>query len=115
MSNNEQSTGPETDRLEVGMLVYPDLTLLDLVGPQAVLGFHSRTQLLWKTLDAVVSDSGVPVVPTAKFSDELPPLDVLFVPGGFGTTAMMEDAEVLAILAPENEKIARNSEGNAAS
>ena len=104
MSNSRQPSAPEVTPLEVGMLVYPNLTLLDLAGPQAALGLHSRTHLVWKTLDPVMSDSGVAVVPTTTFADELPRLDVLFVPGGYGTTAMMEDSEVLTFLAEQGKR-----------
>ena len=55
--------------LEVGMLLYPGLTMLDLVGPQTVFAFHGNTHLLWKTLDPVTSDSGVAMVPTTSLAD----------------------------------------------
>ena len=84
--------------LEVGMLLYPGLTMLDLVGPQTVFAFHGNTHLLWKTLDPVTSDSGVAMVPTTSLADCPNPLDILFVPGGAGTGAMMRDAEILAFL-----------------
>lgn len=85
--------------LEVGMLLYPGMTLLDLAGPQTALGLHSRTHLFWKTIDPVMTDSGVALVPTATFADTPAALDVLFVPGGFGTNAAMQDEEIVAFLA----------------
>jgi cyclohexyl-isocyanide hydratase len=88
------------------MLVYPLMTLLDLVGPQAALGMHGRTHLLWKTLDPVLTDTGVSIVPTTTFADCPADLDVLFVPGGFGTHGVMQDADTLAFLA-ERGKTAR--------
>jgi cyclohexyl-isocyanide hydratase len=85
--------------LQIGMLLYPDFTLLDLTGPQAVLGLHGKTHLLWKTLDAVPSDTGVSLNPTTTFADCPDDLDILFVPGGFGTARAMEDPEILRFLA----------------
>lgn len=85
--------------LEIGMLLYPGMTLLDLAGPQSALGMHGRTHLFWKTLDPVMTDSGVALMPTATFADAPAELDVLFVPGGFGTVEMMKDEEVIAFLA----------------
>ncbi|OJH41490.1 DJ-1/PfpI family protein [Cystobacter ferrugineus] len=86
--------------LQIGMLLYPDFTLLDLTGPQAVLGFiNGKTHLLWKTLDTVTSDSGVGIQPSATFGDCPDDLDILFVPGGFGTARAMEDPEILRFLA----------------
>ena len=92
---------PDAAPLEIGMLLYPGMTLLDLVGPQSALGMHGRTHLFWKTLDPVMSDTNVAIVPTATFADKPAALDVLFVPGGFGTMAAMEDEKTIAFLAEQ--------------
>lgn len=84
--------------LIVGMLLYPGFTMLDLVGPLTVFTMHARLHLLWKDLEPVESDSGVAMVPTTRLRDCPEKLDVLFVPGGFGTAAAMADAELLAFL-----------------
>jgi len=84
--------------LQFGMLLYPGFTLLDLAGPAGVLGFHGKVHLIWKTLDPVPTDMGFIMNPTATFADVPDNLDVLFVPGGFGTAAVMQDAETLAFL-----------------
>ncbi|MEL6678159.1 MAG: DJ-1/PfpI family protein [Pseudomonadota bacterium] len=85
--------------LRVGMLCYPGLTLLDLTGPQAVLGFHSETYLIWKTLDSVPTDSGLSINPSHTFDTAPEELDILFVPGGFTATQVLADDEVLDFLA----------------
>ena len=90
---------PGAAPLEIGMVLYPGMTLLDLAGPQAALGMHGRTHLFWKALDPVMTDSGIALVPTATFADAPAKLDVLFVPGGFGTVAAMQDREIVAFLA----------------
>ncbi len=90
---------PDVTPLEIGMLLYPGMTLLDLAGPQSALGMHGRTHLFWKTLDPVMTDSGVAVMPTATFTDAPTKLDVLFVPGGFGTVEAMKDEAIIAFLA----------------
>jgi cyclohexyl-isocyanide hydratase len=84
--------------LQLGMVIFPGLTLLDLVGPQAALGFHAQTHLLWRTLDPVMSDGGIAIVPTTTFAACQTTFDILFVPGGLGTNAAMQDAEILAFL-----------------
>ena len=43
--------------------------------------------------------SGIALVPTAPFADAPVPLDVLFVPGGFGTVEAMQDGDIIAFLA----------------
>ena len=93
---------PTNDRteapLQVAMLLYPGLTLLDLVGPQSALSMHSKIHLVWKTRGAVTADTGIRIEPSATFDDCPQQLDILFVPGGFGTAAVMQDAEALAFL-----------------
>ena len=81
------------------MLLFPGFTQLDLTGPYEVLSRLSDTNvlLLWKTREAVVSDSGISILPTATLG-ACPQLDVLFVPGGPGQVAMMEDGEVIRFL-----------------
>ena len=54
---------------------------------------------MWKTLDPVPTDSGLSINPTTAFADCPDDLDVLFVPGGFGTNAAMQDADIVAFLA----------------
>ena len=39
--SDAEETHPQGEQLEVGMLLYPQLTLLDLLGPQTVLGIGS--------------------------------------------------------------------------
>jgi cyclohexyl-isocyanide hydratase len=85
--------------MEVGMLLYPGLTLLDLIGPQTVLAQAANIHLVWKTRDTIITDTGVAVNPTATLSECPQDLDVLFVPGGPGMIGVMSDAEVLAFLA----------------
>jgi cyclohexyl-isocyanide hydratase len=90
--------------LQIGMLLYPGLTLLDLIGPQTVFSWHAKTHLIWKTRDLVISDTGIGIQPTATFAECPDHLDVLFVPGGFGTNEVMKDAEVLAFLADQAQR-----------
>jgi cyclohexyl-isocyanide hydratase len=85
--------------LEIGMLLYPAFTMLDLVGPLNVFAMHANVHLLSKTLEPVVSDTaGAAIVPTGTLVQCPHKLDVLFVPGGFGTGAAMRDPEILAFL-----------------
>ena len=83
----------------IGMLLYPGLTQLDLTGPFEVLYRvpDAKIHLVWKTLAPVVSDTGLSLGPTTTL-DGCPALDVLFVPGGGGQAALMDDRAVLAFL-----------------
>jgi cyclohexyl-isocyanide hydratase len=85
--------------LTIGMVLYPGFTLLDLAGPQTAFGLNGTTHLLWKTMEPVSTDMGVSLNPTRTFANAPDNLDVLFVPGGFGTVEAMQDREILDYLA----------------
>jgi cyclohexyl-isocyanide hydratase len=96
-SPSQQHAPPQ---LQIGMLLFPGMTLLDLIGPQTALAFHGKTHLLWKTRNPVTTDSGVAILPTASFAECPEELDVLFAPGGGAAVGdVMEDDETLAFLA----------------
>lgn len=91
----------------IGMLVFPGITLLDLVGPQQFFAVAPgrTTQLLWKSREPIISESGVPILPTATFDEAPEELEILFVPGGFqGTAAMIGDPDVLDFVASRGER-----------
>jgi cyclohexyl-isocyanide hydratase len=89
----------DQSRLETGMLLYPGLTLLDLIGPQTVFSWFANIHLVWKTTDLIETDTGIGIRPSATFETCPRDLDILFVPGGFGQQAIMNDHEVLEFLA----------------
>ena len=86
------------------MLLYPELTLLDLIGPQTALAPAMDVHLVAKTMDDVVSDTGVTLRPTTTLAEAPRDVDVLFVPGGPGTVAMVSDVEVLDFLADRGQR-----------
>jgi transcriptional regulator GlxA family with amidase domain len=87
-------------RPRIGMLVYSDMILLDLVGPLTVFNImQADIHLIGKTLQPVIPDVGLPITPTAVFELSLEAFDVLFVPGGLkGTVEAMKDAETTDFL-----------------
>ena len=89
----------ETMRFRSGLLVFPNLTQLDLTGPYEVLARlpGAETLLLWKNLDPVRSEHGLTMQPMATLAS-CPPLDLILVPGGAGINPLLEDTEVLDFL-----------------
>ena len=85
--------------LSIGLLVFPKVQQLDLTGPHEIFASlpGATVHLVWKTLDPIVSATGLVLVPDTLMA-ECPALDVLCVPGGVGVNALMEDAEVLGFL-----------------
>jgi len=86
-------------QLQLGLLLFPRLTQLDLTGPFEVFARipGAQVHLVWKTREAVYSETGLGLLPTTTL-DECPELDVICIPGGPGVDALMEDDEVLAFL-----------------
>ncbi|MGU3538903.1 DJ-1/PfpI family protein [Methylobacterium sp. A54F] len=82
------------------MLLYPGMTALDVVGPQALLAglAPGSLHLVAEAPGPIASDTGLSLVATTGFADCPDTLDVLFVPGGDGTPAQMRHAATLAFL-----------------
>ncbi|MET4799122.1 DJ-1/PfpI family protein [Bradyrhizobium sp. LB11.1] len=82
--------------LQIGLLVFPRVTQLDFTGPLQVFSSvpGATVHLIWKTHDPVPSDSVLILKPTVTFAD-CPQLDVICIPGGFGTDALLNDEETL--------------------
>ncbi len=85
--------------LQVGLLVFPKVTQLDLTGPVQVFSSMPGAQLhlIWKRIEPVQSDSVLVLTPTITFAD-CPQLDVICVPGGVGSDDLLNDEEVLDFL-----------------
>ncbi len=91
---------------KIGMLVYDDMILMDLNGPQTVFSLVGADILLVsKDSGPVRTDVGIAVQPTATFATCPRDLDVLFVPGGLkGTLACMADRQMLDFLADRGRR-----------
>lgn len=89
---------------KIGLLVFPQITQLDMTGPLQVFSSlpGAQVSLVWKRIEPVASDAVLTITPTMTFAD-CPQLDVLCVPGGYGTDALMSDDEVLSFLRRQAE------------
>lgn len=83
----------------IGLVMYPGMTALDIVGPQAVFSSLPNVQIhrIWKTLDPIKTDDGMVILPDTTFA-ACPPLDVICVGGGLEQMAVVDDPEVLEFL-----------------
>ena len=91
--------------IQIGILLYPNVTQLDATGPAQVLSRvpGAKMHMIWKTRDPVPTDAGFSIVPTTTFAD-CPQLDVICVPGGGGQVEVMVDAETLEFLRKQAAK-----------
>lgn len=94
-------------RLQVGIVIFPDVEVLDFCGPFEVFSVTRlddtrrretaspfEVRLVAETRDVVVATGGLKVTPDCTLA-ECPPLDVLVVPGGWGTRALLEHRPLL--------------------
>lgn len=90
--------------LQIGIVLFPRVTQLDFTGPLQVFSSvpGASVHLIWKRIEPVTSDSVLIITPTISFAD-CPQLDVICVPGGFGTDDMVNDEEMLAFLRKQAE------------
>lgn len=80
----------------IGFLLYPNLTQLDMTGPAQVLSRMpgATVDFVWKDKAPVMSDCNLALLPTLTLADS-GQFDMICVPGGYGCTALMTDAQVL--------------------
>ena len=88
----------------IAFLIFPRLTFLDFIGGYdalrrvAAMGIDkSVTHRIIGTEASIADDSGLSVTPNGVYED-LASYDLLYVPGGFGTRPLMEDARFIDYL-----------------
>ncbi|WP_165246357.1 DJ-1/PfpI family protein [Paludisphaera soli] len=88
-----------TGHLHIGILIFPRMDQIDFTGPFEVLSRvpDSTVHVFAKDKAPLRDVKGLILTPEESLA-EVPPLDVLVVPGGPGQEALMEDEEVLAFL-----------------
>jgi transcriptional regulator GlxA family with amidase domain len=111
----------------VGILIYPDVEVLDFCGPFEIFAttrLYEETRretgspihqlLVAETLDAVGASGGMRVLPDVDFAS-CPRLDMLLVPGGSGVRALMHQHDYLDWLkkmAPQVDRMASVGTGS---
>jgi cyclohexyl-isocyanide hydratase len=93
--------------MKVLALIYPGMTLLDLVGPLQAWSFLPgyEVQYAWHRSGAVPTDCGLSVQATNGFDDAWTDPDVLFVGGGAKPTLdLLGDSAAIAFLADRGSR-----------
>jgi transcriptional regulator GlxA family with amidase domain len=93
--------------ITVGILIFEQVEVLDVAGPFEVFSVARlneerrsiepspfRILLLGKTLDQVTAVGGLRLIPDVTF-DNCPELDLLIIPGGWGTRIEINDVKFL--------------------
>lgn len=82
--------------MRIGLLLFPQLTVLDLIGPYEVWSRlpDVRLELIWHESSPVRTEHGLMLTPSMR-CDDVDKLDVLCVPGGFGVTPLLNHAPTI--------------------
>ena len=88
--------------LNIGFLLFPRLTQLDLTGPHEVLSRlpGAAVRLVWKTLEPVRADSGIAVLPDYLVADASDLVRIL-------PQATMPELDCYLVYAEEMKNVAR--------
>ena len=91
--------------INIGLILFPRLTQLDMTGPYEVFARipNAKVHLIWKAIEPVTSDVGLSILPTITF-DQAPDLDVICIPGGPGMNVLLEDEQVLTFVRRQGEQ-----------
>lgn len=82
--------------MQIALVLYDNLTLLDAVGPYEVLGRIPDVdlKLVSPTGEPVTTDQGLALVPNGAISD-VPSPDIVVIPGGHGEEPLRDDGKFL--------------------
>ncbi len=105
------------DRKQVGILIFDEVEVLDFCGPFEVfsvtrLNEEKRREepspfnvfLVAESKNVIVTAGGMKVVPDYGL-DDCPPLDILLIPGGWGTRREMNNGLLLSWIAERAKKV----------
>jgi len=105
------------NRKRVGIVVFPDVEVLDFCGPFEVFSVTRLDEtlrredpspfevvLVAETAGPVVTTGGMKVIPDHTL-DDCPPLDILVVPGGWGTRTQRLNARLVGWIAERAKQV----------
>jgi transcriptional regulator GlxA family with amidase domain len=101
----------------VGILVFPDVEVLDFCGPFEVFSVTRvneerrreepspfKVKLIAEALEPIAASGGLHVLPDYDL-DNCPPLDVLVVPGGWGTRRVINNESLIGWIARRGKEV----------
>lgn len=105
------------NRKTVGILIFPQVEVLDFCGPFEVFSVTRldeaarretpspfEVRLVAETAEPVTTTGGMRVIPDVTI-DDCPPLDVLVVPGGMGTRIEIKNERLIAWIAARGKTV----------
>src|SRR5208337_1139030 len=98
-------------RQRVGIVIFPEVEVLDFCGPYEVFTVTRREEpspfevlLLAERQEAITTAAGMRVLPDCTLA-ACPPLDILVVPGGWGTRRQMDNKILIDWIAEQGRQV----------
>jgi transcriptional regulator GlxA family with amidase domain len=104
-------------RRRVGILIFPDVEVLDFTGPFEVFSVTRLNEqyrreepspfeviLIAESLEPIAASGGLRVLPAYPL-DNCPPLDILVVPGGWGTRKEINNEHLIDWIAKRGREV----------
>ena len=87
-------------KLNIGILIFPEVTQLDFTGPYEIFIKYPNTDvhLVWKNVEPIKVGGGyMQVIPSMTFHEVLinRNLNILVIPGGSGISDLLNDVETV--------------------
>ncbi len=95
----------DTKLWKVAFLAFPNVTALDLVGPLEVLNrAFENCFVIAENKETIQTSSKLKLLPDLALS-ECPELNILFVPGGPGQSALMENDTIINFIRQKSSEV----------
>jgi len=92
-------SNPKNQSMKVGMLLFDNITALDLIGPMEPLSLVPgwTVELVARTMDPISAVNGLMLQPNISFADA-PQYDLFVVPGGPGVDTVLDNDAINAFV-----------------
>jgi cyclohexyl-isocyanide hydratase len=89
--------------MNIGFLLYPRITSLDLVGPHEILSRVGTPIVVGEYITEFISDNQLVMKPNTDF-ENCPDLDVFVIPGGVGVDEAIKNEKLLNFVRTKGER-----------
>ena len=107
--HNQRPGAPKEHDINFGMLIFPGVEELDVIGPWEMLTMWSghlggppHNRIVAQSYEPVTCAKRLSLNPHVSFAD-CPPLDYLLVPGGMGTRTEVDNPVIIDCIAAQTK------------
>jgi putative intracellular protease/amidase len=96
LSSAQSQTATEKPKMNVAILIFDGVQIIDYTGPYEVLGGWNKRHVytVAEKADAITTNMGMRVIPNYTFENQ-PRADIMIIPGGRGVAAQLENQKAI--------------------